>query len=58
MFLAIRKHIYRMPMPDNLRALIALQVRLWLPGAITEIRRLHATGGQPRQLVPRAKRRP
>jgi AcrR family transcriptional regulator len=58
MFLAIRKHIYRMPMPDNLRALIALQVRLWLPGAITEIRRLHAAGGQPRQLVPRAKRRP
>jgi AcrR family transcriptional regulator len=57
MFLAIRKHIYRMPMPDDLSELIALQVRLWLPGAKEEIRRLHATDDAPRQLSPRFKPR-
>jgi AcrR family transcriptional regulator len=57
MFLAIRKHVYRMPMPDDLSDLIALQIRLWLPGAANEVRRLHRAGGEPEQLVPRPKRR-
>jgi AcrR family transcriptional regulator len=55
MFLAIRKHVYRMPMPDDLRDLIDLQVRLWLPGARAEVERLHANTGEPRQLAPRPK---
>jgi AcrR family transcriptional regulator len=55
MFLAIRKHVYRMPMPDDLSDIAGLQVRLWLPGAKEEIRRLHASEDQPRQLAPRAK---
>ncbi len=42
MFLGVRKHVYRMPMPDDLSDLVALQVRAFLPGAREEIRRLHA----------------
>lgn len=42
MFLAIRKHVYRMALPDDLSELVMRQVRLWLPGAVEEIRRLHA----------------
>lgn len=57
MFLAIRKHVYRMPMPEDLSDLVALQVRLWLPGAAHEIRRLHSAGDEPEQLVPRPRRR-
>jgi len=49
--------VYRMPMPDDLSDLIDLQVRLWLPGAADEIRRLHSAGDEPEQLVPRPKRR-
>jgi AcrR family transcriptional regulator len=57
MFLAIRKHVYRMPMPDDLSDLIHLQVRLWLPGAIAELIRLHSSRDEPRQLAPKPKRR-
>ncbi len=42
MFLAIRKHVYRMPLPDDLTEHAMRQVRLWLPGAIVEMRDLHA----------------
>ncbi|MDK1492450.1 helix-turn-helix domain-containing protein [Sinorhizobium sp. 7-81] len=55
MFLAIRKHIYRMPLPDDLTGHAMRQVRLWLSGAIAEMRQLHASpseGGVP-QLAPR-----
>ena len=40
-FLAVRKHVYRMPMPDDLSAHAHRLVRLWLPGALTEIQALH-----------------
>jgi hypothetical protein len=56
MFLAVRKHVYRMPLPDDLDDLVALQVRLWLPGALEEIRRLHseANSAAVLQLAPKA----
>ncbi|MGF1624025.1 MAG: TetR/AcrR family transcriptional regulator [Alphaproteobacteria bacterium] len=41
-FLAIRKHVYRMPMPDDLADNARRLVRLWLPGALIELQRLHA----------------
>jgi AcrR family transcriptional regulator len=41
-FLAIRRHVYRMPMPDDLGVLVALQVRTYLPGALAELTRLHS----------------
>jgi AcrR family transcriptional regulator len=49
-FLQIRRHLYGMPIQEDPRALIALQVRVLLPGALAELRRLHATPGQVRQL--------
>lgn len=56
-FLAIRKHIYRMPMPDSLDEIIALQVRVYLPGALHELGRLHGASAEPEltveQLRPR-----
>jgi len=50
MFLAIRKHVYRMPLPDDLTRHVMRQVRLWLPGAIAEMRVLNAR--PPEQVVP------
>ncbi|WP_051441083.1 helix-turn-helix domain-containing protein [Ensifer sp. WSM1721] len=50
MFLAIRKHVYRMPLPDDLTQYAMRQVRLWLPGAIAEMRQLHAS--PPEEIVP------
>lgn len=50
MFLAIRKHVYHMALPDDLSDLAMCQVRLWLPGAVAELRDLHA--GPPEQAVP------
>jgi len=44
-FLAIRKHVYGYPLPDDLGPLVGRQIRVWLPGAVAEIRRLAATGG-------------
>ena len=41
-FLGIRKYVYVMPMPDDLSDVVAMQVRAYLPGALAEIRRLHA----------------
>lgn len=46
MFLRIRKHVYGMPMPDDLGDILALQVRTYVPGALAEIARLHATPGE------------
>lgn len=43
-FLGIRKHVYGYPLPDDLAPLVAAQVRVWLPGAVGEIRRLDASG--------------
>jgi len=57
MFLAIRKHVYGMPMPDDLSDLVALQVRAFLPGARDELRRLHATPDQPTLTVRQLDRR-
>jgi AcrR family transcriptional regulator len=56
MFLAIRKHVYRMPMPEDLSDLIGLQVKLWLPGAQEQIRALHASTDEPQQLAPKPER--
>jgi AcrR family transcriptional regulator len=59
-FLGIRKHIYGMPMPEDLSDLVALQVRAYLPGALAELRRLHGAAGEPsltvRQLDHRERR--
>lgn len=41
-FVDIRRHIYGMPMPDNLDDLLALHVRSFIPGALEELRRLHS----------------
>ena len=41
-FLGIRRFVYRMAIADPLEALVALQVRTFLPGARVEIGRLHA----------------
>jgi AcrR family transcriptional regulator len=57
MFLAIRKHVYGMPMPDDLSDLVALQVRAFLPGARAELRRLHAAPDQPTLTVRQLDRR-
>jgi AcrR family transcriptional regulator len=46
MFLAVRKFVYGMPMPDDLSDLVALQVRAFLPGAILEMRRLHGDAAE------------
>jgi len=43
-FLGIRKHVYQMPMPDDVSDLIALYVRAWLPGAIEQLIALHQPG--------------
>jgi AcrR family transcriptional regulator len=56
-FIAIRKHVYGMPMPDDLSDLVALQVRAFLPGAHEEIRRLHAAPDQPTLTVRQLDRR-
>ena len=47
MFLAIRKYVYGMPMPDDLSDLVALQVRAFLTGARAEILRLHSAPDLP-----------
>ncbi len=46
-FLGIRKFIYRMPMLDDLDELVALQIRVALPGAVAEMRRLHGPEAEP-----------
>jgi AcrR family transcriptional regulator len=57
MFLAVRKFIYGMPMPDDLSDLVALQIRVFLPGARAEIARLHAPPDQPTLTVRQLDRR-
>jgi AcrR family transcriptional regulator len=56
-FLGIRKHVYGMPMPDDLSDLVALQVRAYLPGALEELRRLHGAAGEPTLTVRQLDRR-
>jgi AcrR family transcriptional regulator len=41
-FLGIREHVYRMPMPDDRDAIIRLQVDTFLAGALVTLRRLSA----------------
>ncbi len=52
MFINIRRHVYRMPLADDAETLIALQVRTYLPGAIAELKRLHAPAADPTLSVP------
>ncbi len=40
-FLGIRRHVYGMPMPDNLDDVVDLYVRTFLDGAVPAIARLH-----------------
>lgn len=40
-FLGIRKHVYGMPMPDDMSDLVRLQVGTFLDGARRQLRRLH-----------------
>jgi len=62
-FLGIRRHVYGMPMPDDLSDVIALYVRTFVAGAPAALRALHAgqtewPGLRVRQLSPpRRKRR-
>ena len=56
-FLGIRRHVYRMPMPDDLTDIIALYVRSFIAGAPDALKALHAEtsawqGLQVRQLRP------
>jgi AcrR family transcriptional regulator len=46
-FIDIRKHVYRMPMPDNLDDLLALHVRTFIAGALQELHRLHSDAAEP-----------
>jgi hypothetical protein len=41
-FLGIREHVYRMPMPDDRDAVIRLQVDIFLAGAVPALRRIHS----------------
>ena len=56
-FLATRKHVYGMPMPDDLSDLVALQIRTYLPGALEELKRLHGNAGEPTLTVRQLDRR-
>jgi len=40
-FLGIREHVYRMPMPGDRDRLIRFYVDIYLPGALAQLRRLH-----------------
>jgi AcrR family transcriptional regulator len=41
-FLGIREHVYRMPMPDDRDAIIQLQVDTFLAGALSTLRGIHS----------------
>ena len=43
-FLGIRKHVYQMPLPDDLSDLVELQVDLFLAGAPAALASIHAPG--------------
>ena len=43
-FLAIRKHVYRMPMPDDRGEIVRLYVETFIPGALETLRKLHGGG--------------
>lgn len=43
-FLGIRRHVYGMPMPDNLDDVVDLYVRTFIQGALPAIRGLHEAG--------------
>ncbi len=55
-FLGIREHIYRMPMASDRPRLVRFYVDIFLPGAMEQLRQLHASeredGLGVRQLVP------
>lgn len=40
-FLGIREHVYRMPMPGDRAALVRFYVEIYLPGALRALRRIH-----------------
>lgn len=50
-FLGIRRHVYQMPMPEDVSDLVALYVRTWLPGAIAQVTLLHRSGADPALVV-------
>jgi len=45
-FLGIREHVYRMPMPEDRDDIVALYAAVFVPGALDALRRLHADPGE------------
>lgn len=43
-FLGIRRHVYGMPMPENLDDIVRLYVTTFVAGALSTLHRLHETG--------------
>lgn len=56
-FLGIRKHVYGMPMPDDMTDLVRLQVGTFLEGARSQLRRLHAGDAEDSLTVEQLDRR-
>ncbi len=46
-FIGIRRHVYRMPLPDDIETLIGLHVRSFVAGAVPELRRMHGEDAAP-----------
>lgn len=59
-FLGIRRHVYGMPMPDNLDEIVDLYVNTFVQGAVPAIRRLHESGEESLKvtLLTKAKEQP
>jgi AcrR family transcriptional regulator len=45
-FLAIRKHVYGMPLPEDMGELVRLQVANFLPGVMGELSRIHSNSAE------------
>ncbi len=56
-FLGVRKHVYGMPMPDDMSDLVRLQVGTFLEGARNQLRRLHAGDAEDSLTVEQLDRR-
>ena len=52
MFIGIRRHIYRMPLPEDIETLVSLQVRTFLAGAPTVLAAMHEDDADPRLTIP------
>ena len=50
-FLGIRRHVYGMPMPDNLDDVVDLYVRTFFEGAVPAMRKLHDEGEESLKVI-------